>query len=127
MLQDQYPTTMRTNIAIFLLALVILYATPYCKRNKDCDAIITVVDAVNNAPVSGASVHIYPDPASGGNLTIQDQTEITEGNREARFTFKLPAILKVDVDPKSPYLKPAPRLIKLEEGKSTPLTIKLLK
>lgn len=87
-----------------------------CRRNKDCRLIVNVVDT-SNAPVVSAQVHVYPNQ-TGGTLQGQDQTNITDASGNASFTFKLPAILKVDVTPPAPYGY-ATGLVQLEESKTT--------
>lgn len=109
---------------VFLIFVFAFASLPACKRNKDCDVVITVVDGNTNAPVVGATVHLYIPPNTGGNLQQQDQTGITDGAGTVSFTFKLPAILQADVTPPAPYA-PNSALIKLEEGKQVSKTIKV--
>lgn len=108
----------------FLFAIVFIFSSS-CRRNKDCDLVLTIVDAVTSGPVVGATVHVYPKASTGGNLQIQDQTTTTDGAGVATFTFKLPAILEASVTPPSPYVAPAPTLVKLEEGRSVSKAIKV--
>ena len=62
---------------------------------------------------------------SSGNLKIQDQTSTTDASGVARFTFKLPAILSADVNPPAPLNPTVNKLVKLEEGKSVSVAIKV--
>lgn len=110
------------NILIVLAAFMLVFSAA-CKRNKDCDVVINVVDLTTKAPIVGASVHLYPDPALNPTLTIQDQSGTTDGSGSVSFTFKLPAILKCDVTAPAPFNGFATKLVKLEEGKKTSVTI----
>ena len=105
---------------VFLFALTLIFSTS-CHRNKDCTAVIIVVDDSLGVPVAGATVHMYPPPSSA-NLNIQDQTQSTDGSGTATFTFKLPAILQADV--KGNIRGNGGALIKLEEAKQVSKTIK---
>lgn len=97
-----------------------------CRRNKNCDLIVTVTDGNTSGPVVGATVHIYPNQTNtSGNLKIQDQTSTTDASGVARFTFKLPAILSADVNPPAPLNPTVNKLVKLEEGKSVSVAIKV--
>lgn len=108
-------------LVLFLITFVVISS---CRRNKDCELIVSVIDS-SNAPVAGATVHVYPNQAStSGNLTIQDQTGITDASGYASFIFKLPAILRADVSPPAPYGSTY-ALVKLEEGKSVTKGIKV--
>ena len=109
---------------IFLSLLLVLASS--CHRNKDCDVVINVVNGTTNAPVLGATVHMYipPNAPPGSNLQMQDQTGVTDGSGSVSFTFKLPAILQADVTPPSPFAA-ATALVKLEEGKQVSKTIKV--
>ncbi len=100
--------------SILLLGLVFTFSSS-CRRNKDCDLVINVVD-IAGAPLGNAEVHVYP---KNGNLQIQDQTSVTGSDGVATFTFKLPAILQCDVTPDpSSGLGMTSNPVKLEEGKS---------
>ncbi|MEK6616294.1 MAG: hypothetical protein AABZ32_09320 [Bacteroidota bacterium] len=114
-------------IFAFLFAGVFFFSSS-CKRNKDCDAVINVVDGNTNTPVFGATVHMYPPPSPNPNptLDIQDQTEVTDAEGAVTFTFKLPAILQADITPlTTSTLNSGGALVKLEEGKQVSKTIKI--
>lgn len=116
------------NYKLLFLVFVIVFAfSSSCKRNKDCDVVINVVDGATNAPVPGASVHLYIPPSSppGPNLQQQDQTGVTDGAGSVSFTFKLPAILQADVTVAGPPAMAGSGLVKLEEGKQVSKTIKV--
>ena len=118
-------TTHNPLFSFALLFSVVFIFSSSCHRNKDCDLVLTILDAATNGPVVGATVHVYPKASTGGNLQIQDQTSTTDGAGVATFTFKLPAILEADVTPPAPYTAPAPTLVKLEEGRSVSKAIKI--
>ena len=107
----------------FLLAFAFIFSSS-CKRNKECDAVINVVDEASGAPVSGATVHIFPNQTSPqGSLSSQDQSGTTDGSGSVSFHFKVPAILQADVAAGSG--KKGTELVKLEEGKQVTKTIKI--
>lgn len=113
------------NSLLFIVAFAFVFSSS-CKKNKDCDAVITVIDGTNSAPIYGATVHLYPPPSQNPTLDIQEQTGITDAAGTVTFTFKLPAILQADATPPSTLsLKPGGQLVKLEEGKQVSKTIKL--
>ena len=74
-----------------------------CRRNKNCDLIVTVTDGNTSGPVVGATVHIYPNQTNtSGNLKIQDQTSTTDASCVAIFTFTIPDIVSADVNSHAP-------------------------
>ena len=83
--------------------------------------MVNVVDDSSGNPVSGATVHMYPPPTSA-NLSIQDQTQVTDASGSVSFHFKLPAILQADVT--GNVRGNGSALVKLEEGKQVSKTIK---
>ncbi len=116
--------------AIFFAGIILFVLS--CQRNKDCDVVINVVNGSSGSPLAGANIHMYIPPGSppptNGNLTIQDQSGVTDASGSVSFTFKLPAILQTDVT----YMSGVPTttltasaLVKLEEGKQVSKTIKL--
>jgi hypothetical protein len=118
--------TSKSYVTLILLLSFLCLMLSSCRKNKKCDLVVTVTNATTNGPVVGAKVHIYPNRTSttNGSLKDQDQTQTTDASGVARFTFKLPAILAADVTPPTP-LGPESKLVKLEEGKSVSVTIKV--
>lgn len=111
---------------LFLVLFSVALVTPSCKRNKKCDVVINVINGNNNTPVYGATVHLHIPNTTTGNLTQQEQKGTTDASGSASFTFKLPAILQVDVTPlPSSGLNPGTAMVKLEEGKQVSKDIKL--
>ena len=109
----------------FIVAFAFIFSSS-CKKNKDCDAVITVLNGTTGARIYGATVHMYPPPSQNPTLDMQNQTGITDAAGTVSFTFKLPAILQADGTAPSSYnLKVGGALVKLEEGKSVSKTIKL--
>lgn len=110
----------------FLFAVVFVF-TSSCRRNKDCDLVLSVLDGSTNGPVVGAQVDIAPNQTgANGTLQIQVQSSTTDAAGVATFTFKLPAILSATVTPPAPYSPPtSPTLVKLEEGRSVSKSIKV--
>ena len=117
-------TKRSTYILLSSFACIVAFALVFsssCKRNKECDAVINVVDDSTGNPISGAYIHIYPPPTSA-NLAIQDQAGSTDASGSATFHFKLPAILQADITDIG--RGPGSALVKLEEGKQVSKTIK---
>ncbi len=112
-------------IVALLCAFAFIFSSS-CKKNKECDAVITVIDGTTSAPIYGATVHMYPPPSKNPTLDIQEQSGTTDAAGTVTFTFKLPAILQADATPPSTYsLNTGGQLVKLEEGKQVSKTIKL--
>lgn len=101
---------------VLLFALVFVFSSS-CRRNKDCDLVLTVDSP--NGPIVGAVVDIAPNQSNpNGTLQIQVQSATTDAAGVATFTFKLPAILSATVTNTGSFTAPNPTLIKLEEGRS---------
>ena len=115
------PHRLLFSIALLWVIGVALFSS--CKKDKDCELTITVLDGNTNDPIEGAEVWVHPNQAAG-NLQIQDQKGTTDIEGLVTFTFKLPAILQADVTPPSQYTVPPAKLVKLEEGKSVSYEIK---
>lgn len=99
--------------SILFLGLVFIFSSS-CRRNKDCDLVVTIVD-ISGAPITG-TVHVF---TSIGNNPDMDQTSVTDAQGMATFTFKLPAILDCEVTPDPVWgLGTTKTPVKLEEGKS---------
>ena len=117
----------KSFVALLLLSTLFFSMFSSCRRNKNCDLIVNVVNGNTNGPVVGATVHIYPNQTNtSGNLKIQDQTATTDASGVARFTFKLPAILSADITPPTPLNPSLNKLVKLEEGKSVSVSFKVI-
>ena len=81
----------------------VLFSTTFisCEKNKETIAVIIVEDNEGDF-VSGATVVLRPDGSfspTTGLPTDSDlrKTDITDSKGRAEFTYKLPAILRVDV------------------------------
>lgn len=90
----------RTGI---LGAILLFFSSIFvsCEKNKETIAVIIVEDNDGNF-VSGATVVLHPDDSfspTTGLPTDSDlrKTDITDSNGRAEFTYKLPAILRVNV------------------------------
>jgi hypothetical protein len=86
---------MKKLIWITLLAIVITA----CKKSGPADAVVTVLD-VAGAPVSGATVILRQDsvinPTTGIRADLY-QEQVTGSSGEAFFSFKLEAVLNIEV------------------------------
>lgn len=115
-------------LSVVAVALFSVYTS--CKKNTDCTAIISVIDGNTNMPIPSCSVAVHPTQGTN-TLTIQGQVGITDGSGSASFTFKLPAILSIDVGappPPTTYTVSSCTqcgLVKLEIGKTVNKTIKM--
>ena len=90
----------RTGI---LGAILLFFSSIFisCEKNKETIAVIIVEDNDGNF-VSGATVVLHPESSfspTTGLPTDSDlrKTDITDSNGRAEFTYKLPAILRVNV------------------------------
>lgn len=90
---------MNRYLIICCLVLVGLISNSSCKKTKDCEAVVTVVDTLGRA-VAGAKVVLRQDsvvnPQTGVRADIFDE-EFTTSNGEAIFKFKWEAVLNVEV------------------------------
>ena len=109
-----------------LIALFAFFSTggTSCKKESQCDALITVLDTVGN-PVVGATVKLdcngCPPPQSGSTNTLQTDQQTTDASGRAAFAFKYEAVLDITVT--HPTHLTATGILKLEAGKTTDKTI----
>ena len=87
---------------------------------SDAKAVITVLDAATGDPIVGAKVRL---DYQGGGLQSDEQT--TDISGQTSHTFKYPAVLDITVDASSQSYTIYTGTIKLEEGETTELTVKL--
>lgn len=81
-----------TSFSLTILLFVLLGSTQVaCHKNTDCTCDVKVVDSTG-APVPGATVKLYANINPPGQVQA---TGSTDGNGEAYFTFKLPAIFDI--------------------------------
>ncbi|MFI5218114.1 MAG: hypothetical protein ACHQNT_01410 [Bacteroidia bacterium] len=107
----------------FILSTVVS-AFYSCRKTGPADAIVTVVDSVSN-PVSGALVILKQDSVISPNTGAQAdvyQSQVTDGSGQASFSFKLEAVLFVEVSKGSLEVKD---YIRLEQSKQVEKTIVL--
>tara|TARA_B110000003_G_C16177506_1_gene350045 strand:- start:112 stop:510 length:399 start_codon:yes stop_codon:yes gene_type:complete len=89
-------------------SIILLTAVASCQKAKDTIGVIIVKDFSGNT-ISGATVSLHQDDATGpqGQSANEDpeqlpyiirQTDITDANGRAEFTYKLEAILQIDVE-----------------------------
>ena len=88
---------MKLYLNIFLFAVVCFsLVIGSCKKDKKCTALITITNDQSNT-VAGATVRLYyTDTNSTGSSGNVDQTNITDANGQAEFTFDLEAILYIE-------------------------------
>ncbi|MBK7965689.1 MAG: hypothetical protein IPK10_10680 [Bacteroidetes bacterium] len=113
---------MKQYILSFCLAFVGLITVSSCKKTKDCEAIITVVDTLGRA-VPGAKVVLRQDsvvnPQTGVRADIFGE-QFTTSNGEAIFSFKWESVLNVEV---TSLTTSAKDYIRLEQSKTVRKTV----
>jgi Ethanolamine utilization protein EutJ (predicted chaperonin) len=108
-------TSFRPILAAGLLFLLALTVTG-CKKDTQCDAIITVLDT-NGVPVAGALIKLTAVGQNGPGDVVDQQN--TDASGQTRHSFKLPAIFNIEATTTTP-----PRtnnnadVIRLEIGES---------
>ena len=93
-----------------------------CQKKTDCIAIVNCVDTLG-APKGGVDVRLFANvkTTTGGTVTADLKANaITGSDKQASFTFKLPAIYDIKCTSGS-YTTAS--IIKLEEGKSVDKTV----
>jgi hypothetical protein len=105
------------SFVLVLLAALPLVTSSSCNRNKECKAIVTVLDAAN-APQSGVVVTLKPS----GNCTTCTQiaplTATTDGSGKASFTTDLPKIMDIEAN-----ALPTGKVVRFEEGETDEVTV----
>ena len=89
------------RVILGFLPLLVSMIFMSCEKNKDTIAVIIIENTEGNS-VPGATVVLHQDGAispSTGKPTDSSlrKTDITDSNGRAEFTYKLPAILRIDV------------------------------
>jgi len=113
---------MKPYLILICLAFIGLITVSSCKKTKDCEAIITVVDTLGR-PVAAAKVVLRQDsvvnPQTGVRADIFDE-EFTTSNGEAIFKFKWEAVLNVEV---TSLTTSAKDYIRLEQSETVRKTV----
>jgi len=113
---------MKPYLILICLAFISLITISSCKKTKDCEAIITVVDTLGR-PVAAAKVVLRQDsvvnPQTGVRADIFDE-EFTTSNGEAIFKFKWEAVLNVEV---TSLTTSAKDYIRLEQSETVRKTV----
>lgn len=78
-----------------ILAFASVNTLSSCRKNKDCTAVITVIDTAG-AVLNNASVRLYYDP-NNGNQKFIETTQATDASGKTTFVFKLQAIFDTDI------------------------------
>jgi|GEM_PF-1305056 len=86
-------------VATLTLALTF---TTGCKKDTECDATITVLDA-NGVPVPGALVKLTATGQNGPGDVVDQQS--TDAYGKTHHTFKLPAIFNIEATHQGPPAK----------------------
>jgi hypothetical protein len=120
-------TPFRQPLQIICIALLLIgtSAITACNRNKECKAIVTVLNMAN-APQSGVQVKLIPNgscPSPPCN-TIAPLTASTDGSGKASFTTDLPKIMDVEVVLPSGNMVTG-KVVRFEEGETDEVTVKI--
>ena len=114
-------------IGSFLLGIILTFSS--CEKEEETIGVV-VVKRSSGQLVSNAQVTLFPDPtiSSGGELPNPSltQTEDTDSNGEARFTYDLEAILNIEVikeDGNSVYV--GSNIIRLLRGKTVTKVVEI--
>jgi len=110
-----------SSILIFILSTFTYYS---CRKTSPADALVTIVDSLSN-PVSGALVVLKQDSVISPNTGAQAdvyQSQTTNGSGQATFSFKLEAVLFVEVSKGNLLIKD---YIRLEQSKQVAKTFVL--
>jgi hypothetical protein len=100
-----------TGLLVLVLMITVATSTTGCNKNKECKAVITVIDP-SGSPMSGAAVDL-----KSGDVTL---SSTTDGAGTANFTTELPMILDIYVNGVG-----TGRVARLEEGKTDNVTVQL--
>jgi hypothetical protein len=106
------------SVMLLLLASVAFVSgTASCNRNKECKAIVTVLNA-SNTPQSGVEVKLVPGGSCVPCTQIAPLTASTDGSGKASFTTDLPKIMDVEVNG-----QPTGKVVRFEEGETDEVTV----
>lgn len=107
------------QVICIVLTLLAVSFTTACNRNKECKAIVTVLNAAD-APQSGVQVKLIAGCSVPPCATIDPLTASTDGSGKASFTTDLPKIMDVEVNG-----QPTGKVVRFEEGETDELEVKL--
>ncbi len=113
------------KLAVVVLGGILMLSVSSCRREKDTNAIVTVVDS-SESPVTNATVRLYVSSADGPVREGIDVSETTNSSGVASFNFNDLyelgqagfAVLDVDINGGA-----ATGIIKIEEEKDNEQTI----
>lgn len=105
------------SFVLVLMSVLPLITGSSCNRNKECKAIVTVLNT-SNAPQSGVVVKLMPN----GNCTTCTQiaplTATTDGSGKASFTTDLPKIMDIEANSAA-----TGKVVRFEEGETDEVTV----
>jgi hypothetical protein len=104
-------------VILLLVSLAFVSGTTSCNRNKECKAIVTVLNAANT-PQSGVEVKLVPGGSCTNCTQITPLTATTDGSGKASFTTDLPKIMDVEVNS-----TPTGKVVRFEEGETDEVTV----
>jgi hypothetical protein len=107
------------SFVLVLMSVLPLITGSSCNRNKECKAIVTVLNTAN-APQSGVTVELI----ANGNCanppcnTIAPLTATTDGSGKASFTTDLPKIMEIEANAQA-----TGKVVRFEEGETDEVTV----
>ena len=111
-----------TRFAISTSLVLVLFMVTLnsgCAKDKPCKAVITVLDATTNAPISGATIHLTA-PSTSSSVDLVTTTDATG---KATYEVNLPQILDITVY--HPNATVTGKVVRFEQGKTDEVTVKI--
>lgn len=105
--------------AFLLLLMPLVSGLSGCKKNKECRAVITVLD-LNNLPIAGAQIELKPNGNCTSCTTIEVITSSTDGSGKANFNTDLPKIMEIWVNGTN-----TGKVVRFEEGETDEVTVNI--
>ncbi len=119
MLKKNKLSKLLVALILCFLAFASVNTLSSCRKNKDCTAIITVIDTAG-AVLNNASVRLYYDPNNGKGFV--ESTQATDASGKTTFVFKLQAIFDTDITYGGKTAKKA-GIVMLEPGATVSKTL----
>jgi hypothetical protein len=107
------------SVALLFLLLPLVSGLNSCKKNKECKAVITVLN-MNNLPVSGAQIELRPNGNCVSCQTIEVITATSDGSGKANFNTNLPKIMEIWVNGAN-----TGKVVRFEEGETDEVTVNI--
>ncbi len=109
--------------SVIIGGVLIIGAGASCQKKTDCKLTVKTTDSAG-AVLGNSTVKVFANVKTSSGSTVEADlkaTAVSDGSGNAIFTFKLPAILDVQVVGSNG--KKGVGIVKLEEGKNVDKTI----